>query len=66
MQCLTIEELIEFLDQEEATSAGTEQIIGGRKVRVRHRPLSEAERKSRRQAIAQTILQAMRRMKNKD
>ena len=51
---------------EEAKSAETEQIIGGRKVRVRHRALSEAEKKSRRQAIAQTILQAMRRMKEKD
>jgi len=66
IQCLTIEEFIEFLEQEDAKSAEKEQIIGGRKVRVRHRALSEAEKKSRRQAIAQTILQAMKRMKDKD
>jgi hypothetical protein len=42
------------------------QIVGGRKVRVRHRALSETEKKSRRQAIAQTILQTMKRMKPKD
>lgn len=60
----TIEDFIGFLEEEEAEGQETEQIIGGRKVRVRHRALSEAERKSRRQAIAQTIVQAMRRMKN--
>jgi hypothetical protein len=38
----------------------------GRKVRVRHRALFEAEKKSRRQAIAQTILQTMKKMKPKD
>ena len=48
IQCLTIEEFIEFLEHEEAKSAETEQIIGGRKVRVRHRALSEGEKKSRR------------------
>ena len=62
----TIEDFIGFLEEEEAKGQETEQIIGGRKVRTRHRALSEAERKSRRQAIAQTILQAMRRMKEKE
>jgi TraM recognition site of TraD and TraG len=62
----TIEDFIGFLEEEEAKSQETEEIIGGRKVRVRHRALSEAERKARRQAIAQTILQAMKRMKPKD
>jgi hypothetical protein len=62
----TIEDFIGFLEEEEAKGQETEQIIGGRKVRTRHRALSEAERKSRRQAIAQTILQAMKRMKPKD
>jgi len=38
----------------------------GRKVRVRHRALFEAEKKSQRQAIAQTILQTMKKMKPKD
>jgi hypothetical protein len=63
---LTIEDFVAFLEKEEAKSAEKEQIIGGRKVRVRHRALSEAEKKSRRQAIAQTILQTMKRMKPKD
>jgi len=62
----TIEDFIAFLEEEEAKGQESEQIIRGRKVRVRHRALSEAEKKSRRQAIAQTILQAMKRMKDKD
>ena len=66
IQFVTIEDFIAFLEEEEAKAAKKEQIIGGRKVRVRHRALSEAEKKSRRQAITQTILQAMRRMKPKD
>ena len=65
IKCLTIEEFIEFLEQEEAKSAEKEQIIGGRKVRVRQRALSETEKKTRRRAITQTILQAMKRMKDK-
>ena len=63
---LTIEDFVAFLEEEEAKLAEKGQIVGGRKVRVRHRALSETEKKSRRQAIAQTILQTMKRMKPKD
>jgi len=63
---LSIEDFVAFLEEEEAKSAEKEQIVGGRKVRVKHRALSEAEKKSRRQAIAQTILQTRKRMKPKD
>ena len=66
IQFLTIEDFIGFLEEEEAKASEKEQIIGGRKVRVRHRALSEADKKTRRQAIAQTIVQAMKRMKPKD
>ena len=63
---LTIEDFIGFLEEEEAKGQETEQIIGGRKVRVRHRAVSEAEKKARRKNIAQTILQTMKRTKDKD
>jgi hypothetical protein len=62
----TIEDFIGFLEEEEAKSQETEQIVRGRKVKVRQRALSETEKKQRRKAIAETILQAMRRMKPKD
>ena len=55
-----------FLEEEEAKSQETEQIFRGRKVKVRQRALSETDKKQRRKAIAETILQAMRRMKPKD
>jgi hypothetical protein len=55
-----------FLDEEEASAAGNEQTVRGYKVKVKYRPLDESERKSKRHAIAQTILQAMRRIKEKD
>jgi CRISPR/Cas system CSM-associated protein Csm4 (group 5 of RAMP superfamily) len=61
---LTIVDFIDFLEKEEAKGQETEQIVRGRKVKTRHRALSEAEKKSRRQAIAQTILQSMRRIKD--
>jgi hypothetical protein len=63
---LTLEDFLSFLDEEEANAATKEQTVRGYKVKVKYRPLGEAERKAKRQAIVQTILQAMRRMKEKD
>jgi hypothetical protein len=57
---------LSFLDEEEAKAATTEQTVKGYKVKVKYRALNESERKSRRQAIAQTILQSMKRMREKD
>jgi hypothetical protein len=63
---VTVEEFLTFLDEEEAKSAIKEQTVRGYKVKVKYRALGEAEQKAQRQAIAQTILQAMKRMKSKD
>jgi hypothetical protein len=35
------------------------------KVKVQYQPVSESERKSKREAVAQVILQALKRMKDK-
>jgi hypothetical protein len=66
MRFFTVEDFLNFLDEEEARAATTEQTVRGYKVKVKYRALNESERKARRQAIAQTILQGMRRMKPKD
>jgi len=63
---LTLEEFLNFLDEEEASAAGKEQTVRGYKVKTKFRVLDESERKAKRQAIGQTILQAMRRMKERD
>jgi hypothetical protein len=62
----SLENFLGFLDEEEAGAAGKEQTVRGYKVKVKYRALSESEKKAKQQAIAQTILQAMRRMKEKD
>jgi hypothetical protein len=63
---LNVEDFLTFLDEEEAKAATKEQTVKGYQVKVKYRALNESERKSRRQAIAQTILQSMKRMKGKD
>ena len=56
------DQFIGFLDQKEASSAGSVKTIKGYKVKVNFAPVDEAERVSRRQAIAKVILQSMRRV----
>jgi hypothetical protein len=63
---LTLEEFLTFLDEEEAKAATKETTVRGYKVKVKYRPVDEAEKKTRRRVITQTIVQAMRRMKEKD
>ncbi len=63
---LSMEEFLLFLDEEGAKAASKEQTVRGYKVKVKYRPVNEAEKKARKQAIAQTIVQAMRRMKGKE
>ena len=63
---LNVEDFLTFLDEEEAKAATKEQTVKGYKVKVKYRAINEFERKSKRQAIAQTILQSMRRMREKD
>jgi hypothetical protein len=57
------EELFFYLEKEAAAFAGKEERIKGYKVKVQFQPVREAEKKTRREAVGQVILQALRRMK---
>lgn len=57
----TPEELLLYLEGLEG--AGGEEKVRGYKVKVKFQSLSEAEKKTRKQAISRTILQALKRMK---
>jgi len=61
----TPEELFSFLEGLEAEQAGVEEKVRGYKVKVKFQSVSEAEKKTRKQAISQTILQALKRMKDR-
>jgi len=57
------EEFLSFLEEREAETASKEQTVRGYKVKVKYRALGEHEKGSRKKAVAQTVLQALRRMK---
>jgi len=57
------EELFSYLETEAATLAGKEKRIKGYKVKAQYQPLEEEEKKAKREAIAQVILQSLRRQK---
>ncbi len=57
------EELFLFLDEQLAQEAGGEQRIKGYRVKVQYRAVSEADRKRKREAVAQVVGQALRRLK---
>ncbi len=59
----TPEEFLSFLEELDAKAATKEHTVRGYKVEVKYRTVSEAEKKARKQAIAQTVVQALRRMK---
>jgi DNA helicase HerA-like ATPase len=59
------EELLLFLEEEAAGEAATEERVKGYRVKVQYQPVKETEKKAKRQAVAQVILQALRR-KNKE
>jgi hypothetical protein len=52
-----------YLEKEAAAWAGKEERIKGYKVKVQYQPVMEAEKKVKREAVGQVILQALRRMK---
>ncbi|MCC6396712.1 MAG: hypothetical protein IT282_06805 [Bacteroidetes bacterium] len=58
------EELFSFIGQLQASVAGKEEVVKGYKVKVRFKSLGNAEEKARKQAIAQTVAQAMKRLKH--
>ena len=57
------EELFFYLEKEAASFAGKEERIKGYKVKVHYQPVVEADKKIKREAVGQVILQALRRMK---
>jgi hypothetical protein len=57
------DELFFYLEKEAAGFAGKEERIKGYKVKVQYQSVGEAEKKTRREAVGQVILQALRRMK---
>jgi hypothetical protein len=59
------EELLHHLDELEAAEQNKEERIKGYKVKVQYQATKEEEKKAKREAVAQVILQAMKRMKEK-
>jgi len=59
------EDLFFYLEKEAAEAASEEARVKGYKVKVQYQPIKEEEKKAKREAVAQVILQAMKRMKEK-
>lgn len=57
------EELLFFFESEAARQAGGEERVKGYKVKVQYQPVGTLEKKTKREAVAQVILKAMRKMK---
>lgn len=57
------EDLLQHLDELEAAEQSKEVRIKGYKVKVQYQATKEAEKKSKLEAVAQVILQAMKRMR---
>ncbi len=57
------EELFFYFEQEAADGAGKEERIKGYKVRVNYQPVTEEEKKIKREALAKVVLKGIRRQK---
>ncbi len=60
------EELFSYLEEEAASGKGKEERVKGYKVKVRYQPVGETEKKAKREAVGQVILQALRRLRKKN
>lgn len=60
------DELFFYLDQEAAREASREERVKGYRVKVEYQPVAESEKQVRREAVGQVILQALRRLKDKE
>lgn len=65
VQFLLFEQFSAFLETLDAGIASTEKAIRGYKVKTKYTPVSESEKKARKKIITQTILQALRKAKEK-
>jgi hypothetical protein len=63
---LVPEEFFSFLEELDAHAASKDTTVRGYKVKVRYKSMGEAEKNERKQAIAQTILGALKRLKDKE
>ena len=59
------EELLSHLESESAASAAKEERVKGYKVKVQYQPVEEDEKEVKREAVAQVILQSLKRQKEK-
>ena len=59
------EDLFLYLEKEAATEISKEERVKGYRVKVRYKPVEEEEKKTKREAIAKVILEAMRRLKQR-
>ena len=59
------EEVFSYLEKEAALEAEKEERVKGYRVKVRYKPVEEEEKKTKREAVAKVILQAMRRLRQK-
>lgn len=59
------EELLMFLEEESAAELTKEERVKGYKVKVQYQAASEDEKKAKREAVANVIVQALKRMKEK-
>ncbi|MGH9632864.1 MAG: hypothetical protein ACRD7E_31555, partial [Bryobacteraceae bacterium] len=65
VRLLSPEELFSFIGALEADAAGKEGLVKGYKVKVKFKSMADAEERVRKQAIAQTVAQALKRLKPK-
>lgn len=63
MLILQMLEFFFYLEKEATGKASKEERVKGYKVKVKFQPVAEAEKKTKREAVAQVILQALRRLK---
>jgi hypothetical protein len=62
--CLLPEEFIEFLDRTDTEQLNADSTVHGYKVKVKYKKAGSSEQVAQRQAVAQVILQALKRLKN--
>ena len=59
------DEFFFFLEESAAAEASKEDRIKGYKVSVQYQPVKESEKRAKREAVAQVILKALKRMREK-
>jgi hypothetical protein len=62
---MTPEGFVAFLEEREAKAASTEKTVKGYKVKVKFKPMAEEEKKTRREAISQVVMKAVKKLKAK-